>query len=157
MYGKKVKQLRNALALTQAEFAQRLGISSPALSKIESDQTNPSAETTAKLISTFGVNLNWLYSDQGDMFNLQDGLALQEQPNTPYGEAEKQKGREYQMLLKLSEAQEKLIEQIEENKRLRKLMRTRLEEMAASCPDDEALQKKVREAMMDFGRTHHEG
>jgi|GEM_PF-2016336 len=152
MYGKKIKLLRQHLGLTQAELAQRLEISSPALSKIESNITNPSAETTAKLIAAFDVNLNWLYSDQGAMFNAPTPQTdtLQEANERPYRDSASQRAS-YQLLLKLSDTQEKLIEQIEANKRLRAQFAgwlQKMEQSGASGP----VQSLIRQALEDVQR-----
>ncbi len=157
MYGKKLKQMRLALGLTQAEFAQKLNISSPALSKIESDQTKPSADTTAKLINTFGINLNWLYNDQGGMFNHEGATQLSEQAEAPYQGRQNQNNQDYTLLLKLSDTQEKLIEQIEENKRLRQMFYARLQQLDSATEDNSQLRDLIRKALLDFGREDNEG
>lgn len=63
--GKRIKHLRDVLNINQTEFGKRIGISNPAVSKIENGITNP-AERTIKLIcSEFGISREWLTTGSG--------------------------------------------------------------------------------------------
>lgn len=76
MIGNRIKSVRECLALTQEEFATRIGISRGALSRLESAQNNP-AERTIKLICReFGVNLDYLLHGEEPMFAPKDVTAL---------------------------------------------------------------------------------
>ncbi len=128
MFGKKFKAIRHAIGMTQAEFAKELDISSAALSKIESDHSSPRAETTANLMARFKINLNWLYSDKGDMFvdfpkELADRPlyygAVREPQKITYENDGEMEADMRAILIRLTETQNKLVDQISMNIRLR--------------------------------------
>lgn len=63
--GNRIKMVRKDNKLTQREFADKLSVSRPFISRIEADKEKPS-ETVLKLISaTFGIELNWLMNETG--------------------------------------------------------------------------------------------
>ncbi len=66
--GQRIKELRKMLGLTQEEFANRIGRSRISIAQYEAGKRTPD-ESTLRLISqTFGVNLEWLKSGEGEMF-----------------------------------------------------------------------------------------
>lgn len=70
--GERLKEVRYALQKTnrisnQSDMANLLGISQPAYSKLERGGASPSKETIEKL-SELEVNLNWLFTGEGNMF-----------------------------------------------------------------------------------------
>ncbi len=66
--GKRIKVLREALKLTQKEFAKRIGKTERAIQRYEAEQRTPD-ETTLRLIEqTFSVNPEWLRHGKGEMF-----------------------------------------------------------------------------------------
>jgi len=66
--GKRIKILREALNLTQKEFAGKIGRTVRAIQRYESGQRSPD-ETTLRLIEqTFNVNPEWLRKGKGEMF-----------------------------------------------------------------------------------------
>ncbi len=70
--GQRIKQLRKMLGLTQKEFAEKIGKATISISKWEAGDRTPD-ESTLRLISqTFGVNLDWLKTGEGEM--LQPGV-----------------------------------------------------------------------------------
>lgn len=67
----RVREVREHLGLSQAQFGERLGVSRDVISNIEYNRLkNPKQkEPVIKLIcSTFGVNEIWLRSGEGEMF-----------------------------------------------------------------------------------------
>jgi transcriptional regulator with XRE-family HTH domain len=72
----RILMLRKNLKLSQAEFGNRIGISGPAISKIESG-TNSPAESIVRLIcATYHVSYKWLTEGVGPMFEAASGDAL---------------------------------------------------------------------------------
>ncbi|MCL1836487.1 MAG: helix-turn-helix domain-containing protein [Treponema sp.] len=64
----RIRAVRKALKLNQAEFAERLGMQGAALSMIEVGD-NPLTEKNIKLICmTFNVSETWLRTGKGEMF-----------------------------------------------------------------------------------------
>lgn len=65
----RIKYLRRALNLRQAEFGKQIGLTQTSLSAIEVG-TNTVTEKNIKLIcATFGVNERWLRDGTGEMFS----------------------------------------------------------------------------------------
>lgn len=63
----RIKELRKKLGLSQKEFANSLGISDAAVSKIESGINNPADNTIRLICATYHVNYIWLTEGRGDM------------------------------------------------------------------------------------------
>lgn len=58
--GERIREIRKDNELTQKEFADKISVSRPFVSRIEADKEKPS-ESIIKLISaTFGIELNWI-------------------------------------------------------------------------------------------------
>ena len=67
--GLRVKAVRDKLNLKQGAYAKQLGISQSFLSYIEKGKRKPSYELLLSLLSILNINLHWLVSGAGDMFN----------------------------------------------------------------------------------------
>lgn len=67
-YSGRIKALRNALGMTQADFAEALGIGQSHLSAIERGEKNASKGLRLLLIKTFNIRREWLESGVGGMF-----------------------------------------------------------------------------------------
>lgn len=66
--GDRIKNIREALSLSQLEFASKLGISRSAISSYEQNQHAPS-ETLIRLIAgTYNININYLLNNEEPMF-----------------------------------------------------------------------------------------
>ena len=74
----RLKKLRGHLKYSQKGFAKRLGILPATYSNYENEKGKLSPELLKKLYNEFNVNLNWLITGQGSMFN--DGLETIEHP-----------------------------------------------------------------------------
>ena len=68
----RIKKLRKELGLSQEEFGNKLGISGPSVSKIESGVNNPSESTLKLICTTYHVYYLWLTTGQGPIFEDDD-------------------------------------------------------------------------------------
>lgn len=66
--GKRIKLARTQLEMTQADFANRLGIGQAALSSIEKGNRNVTDRNINLICSEFNVNEEWLRTGDGKMF-----------------------------------------------------------------------------------------
>ncbi len=72
----RIQRLRKKLGLSQSEFGAKLGISGPAISKIESGVNTP-ADSTIKLIcATYHVHYLWLTTGEGPIYETASGDEL---------------------------------------------------------------------------------
>lgn len=69
--GKRIRQVRKNIGLKQDQFAYQLGCGRSNISQIENGLFYPTANSIFVLRSKFNVNLDWLFSGEGEMF-LQD-------------------------------------------------------------------------------------
>ena len=67
--GERLKQARIARGIkTKKELAERTGLSEGSISKIENDQQDVKASTLNLLNEILDINLNWLITSKGKMF-----------------------------------------------------------------------------------------
>ena len=80
--GKKIKELRVKMDLTQEELANRCELSKGFISQVERDITSPSIATLIDILETLGTNINDFFNDaapekivfaKDDMFVSEDG------------------------------------------------------------------------------------
>ena len=69
MIGNKIRKIKKELKLNSEEFAVNTGVSYRALTSYERNERKPSFEFMEALSKQYNVNLNWLISDIGQMFN----------------------------------------------------------------------------------------
>lgn len=62
------KEIRKEKRITQAEYAEVLGISRQVVANTEAGNNNPAIDTINKLITEFNVNANWLIAGIGEPF-----------------------------------------------------------------------------------------
>ena len=67
MYNR-IKELRNALRLSQKAFGARLGVTDAAISSIESGRRNLTEQMEISICREFNVNREWLRTGEGEMF-----------------------------------------------------------------------------------------
>ena len=67
--GKRLKNIRNALELTQEQLGAALGISKQFYSNIETDRTVLNNEKLVLLLKDYNVNMNYLLGGILPMFN----------------------------------------------------------------------------------------
>lgn len=63
----RIKIIRKKLGLSQTEFGRRIGISGPAVAKLESGINNPSDQTIKLICSTYDISFLWLKENIGQM------------------------------------------------------------------------------------------
>lgn len=73
--GNYLQEILFELNLSQAEMAEKLGISKQQINNIISDKSSLTQNTMKILYNDFNVNLNYLLSGVGDMFNNSDKSA----------------------------------------------------------------------------------
>ncbi|QAR34133.1 helix-turn-helix domain-containing protein [Geovibrio thiophilus] len=66
--GKRIRQLRNFLGLTQREFAERIYSSYRSVQNWESGDRFISESNLRLLIDEYGVSADWIYQGTGEMF-----------------------------------------------------------------------------------------
>lgn len=64
----RIKQVRQSEGLTQAEFAEKIGLSRNYIAMIEIGQREPSDRTIKDICRIFGVNEIWLRTGAGEPF-----------------------------------------------------------------------------------------
>ena len=69
MIGQRIKQIRTALGIKQVELAKVLKVNPSTMSQIEGGRTNPSLGTLSELDKIYNINLHWLITGTGEMFN----------------------------------------------------------------------------------------
>lgn len=74
----RIKEVRQKLNLTQAEFAEMIGLSQNYIALIETGKRVPSSRTVSDICRVFGVSLDWLKTGESCMFgcNSQDEIML---------------------------------------------------------------------------------
>jgi len=72
--GQRFKNVRKVLNMSQEQFADSLGITKQAISNVEHSKSLPSTAVMNKMLINFDVNLNYLISEVGNMFNNQDKI-----------------------------------------------------------------------------------
>jgi transcriptional regulator with XRE-family HTH domain len=76
--GKRLEELRKKLGLKQIEFAQKLGLTSAAISAIELGKTILTEANIRLICLTFGVREEWLREGEGEMMDEEVLLSEQE-------------------------------------------------------------------------------
>lgn len=64
----RIKQLRQDLGLTQADFASRISVSNVSVSLMERGERNPSPQTIQLICQQFHVRREWLVEGTGPMY-----------------------------------------------------------------------------------------
>lgn len=66
--GKRLKEIRTVLALSQEALGRKLSLSKQAISNVENNLSNPSISFLNKLLEVCNVNINWFTYGTGLMF-----------------------------------------------------------------------------------------
>ena len=66
----RIKQVRQALNLSQAKFAKAISISNGYIAGIELENRKVNDRIIKLICATFNVSENWLKNGEGDMFEL---------------------------------------------------------------------------------------
>lgn len=64
----RIKAIRKAKALSQKDFAEKLGLTDSAVAKYESGDRTPNGAVISAICLKFGVNQEWLQSGTGEMW-----------------------------------------------------------------------------------------
>jgi transcriptional regulator with XRE-family HTH domain len=67
--GNRLTELRETLELTKSKFAEKMGLTYPAISLIESGKNALTSQNINLICLTFKVNETWLRTGNGPMFN----------------------------------------------------------------------------------------
>ena len=62
--GKKIKQMRTVLGLTQEELANRCELTKSYISQLENDKTSPSLATLTQILEVLGTNLADFFNEE---------------------------------------------------------------------------------------------
>ncbi len=73
--GKRVRERREKLGLTQQELAQELSVTHQHISRVETDQVAPSLDLLVRLSAKLGTSNDWLLTGT-DRPNLEPGEAI---------------------------------------------------------------------------------
>ncbi len=64
----RMKEIRQVLKLSQAEFGRRINLSRDAIANLDGHRTEVKELTISAICDTFSVNEDWLRAGKGDMF-----------------------------------------------------------------------------------------
>lgn len=64
----RIREIRKKASLSMKSFGEKIGISSAAVSKIETGVNMPSEQTIRAICQNFNVNREWLEDGAGEMF-----------------------------------------------------------------------------------------
>lgn len=65
----RIKEIRDALNLSQEAFGEKIGITKTSVSRLEKGKRNPSEQTIKSICREFNVNYAWLKEGLGEMFS----------------------------------------------------------------------------------------
>jgi transcriptional regulator with XRE-family HTH domain len=68
--GSRIKSLRTEKGLNQGEMGKLLGLDQGTVSKMERDETEPTAKTLRMLREIFGVTIDWILTGVGTKYPL---------------------------------------------------------------------------------------
>lgn len=68
MNGQRLRTVRKALNISQQELSEALKVNASAISQMETNRIKPSLETLLLLAKRYKVNLHWLITGKGQMF-----------------------------------------------------------------------------------------
>lgn len=60
---KRIKEARKLANLTQSELAEKIGISTNAVAKLENNLMNASIQTLVNIVNVLDIDMNYLFSD----------------------------------------------------------------------------------------------
>jgi transcriptional regulator with XRE-family HTH domain len=65
----RIKFLRKSMGLTQAALAEKIGVTRPVITMIETDKISLSEQNINLIRLNFGINDHWLRTGEGDMYD----------------------------------------------------------------------------------------
>lgn len=75
--GDKIQTLRKQHGWSQQQLAKKIGTSGPIVGRYERGEMTPSVDVAKKLAETFGVTLDYLVDDTGNIASIKDKAMLQ--------------------------------------------------------------------------------
>ena len=78
LVGKRIRELRTALHLSQTEFGRKLSVSRDVIGSIEYDRVKPKEVLLELMCHVFSVSKDWLITGEGDMFDTQKNMEIAE-------------------------------------------------------------------------------
>jgi transcriptional regulator with XRE-family HTH domain len=85
LFGERIRAVRKKKGLTQPDMAEKLGLKPGYISQMEAGQRMPGTEILTSLMKDLHVNINWLITGIGEMFEISydtETVVVQENPNT---------------------------------------------------------------------------
>ncbi len=117
MNGKRLKDLRKALKISQGDIAKALNVSPVTISRYETEVMSPSLDIIQRIISVYNINANWLITGEGSMFMGEDEPCRPKRDKPKNEETSEEYRQELERALK--EAQDELGRLRERNSKLR--------------------------------------
>ena len=90
--GKRLKYIIDSKHQTQGEFAKELSLPRQIISNYVNDLSKPSYDFLYKLYKEININLNWLISGEGVVYNATPNEALKEELRQEFEKLMKSKG-----------------------------------------------------------------
>lgn len=72
MIGENIKKLREIRGMTQAKFAEKIGVGQSTIAMVETGKAKISRQALLSISREFGVRLEWLETGEGEMYTEQD-------------------------------------------------------------------------------------
>ena len=77
--GQRIKEARKKAGLTQAELAEKLGVSSSFIAQYENDLRNPKPDTLQRIATALDISVNrLLFSDNPSLFQRNEAIFLRD-------------------------------------------------------------------------------
>lgn len=76
MRGKRIKEIRELLKMTQSEFGEKLGFSWSKIKDLESGKLHTTAEIALLMEKIYSIDLRWLLTGEGQMFHSSESSVL---------------------------------------------------------------------------------
>lgn len=77
----KIKEIRKKINISQAEFADKIGVKQKTISFWEVERSEPRIENLVTICNNFNINPRWLLLDDGEMFLNQTNLKANNNTN----------------------------------------------------------------------------
>ena len=74
---KRIRNLREDLALSRAAFGEKLGVSGDVINNLERGRVEPKEHIIKLICAEFSVNENWLRNGVGEMYIQPDTFSLE--------------------------------------------------------------------------------
>lgn len=104
--GKRIRELRQRLGMSQADFCSKIGVKQSPLSQMESGKILPSIETISNIIRIFNISYSWLIDGIEEKPNIKESSS-NEKMNKTMSFSDKSKNAE-KLIVSLNEEQSPL-------------------------------------------------